>query len=147
MSYSNYQLNQRINNLQQQISGGGSATLQTVLDNGNSALNTNIILNAGVPTTSQTTISQGFLNLIGPSEETIYTGNTIKFSNSTGDSTLVKSTNNLNITSDNINLYGQASFDTPPHSITPILGNDLATKGYVDSLVGQYSGGFNLYLN
>lgn len=41
----------------------------------------------------------------------------------------------------------QVSFDLPPHSTTPVLGNDLTTKDYVDSLVGQYSGGYNLYLN
>ena len=53
----------------------------------------------------------------------------------------------MNLTSTNINLNGQTTFDTPPHSVEPIFGNDLTTKGYVDSLVGQYSGGFNLYLN
>ena len=41
----------------------------------------------------------------------------------------------------------QVSFTLPPHSAPPLLGNDLATKGYVDSLVGQYSGGLNLFLN
>jgi hypothetical protein len=29
----------------------------------------------------------------------------------------------------------------------PTTGNELVTKSYVDSLVGQYSGGLNLYLN
>jgi hypothetical protein len=28
-----------------------------------------------------------------------------------------------------------------------LFGNDAATKGYVDSLVGQYSGCFNLFMN
>jgi hypothetical protein len=41
----------------------------------------------------------------------------------------------------------QVSFSVPPHSEPPVLGNDLTTKGYVDSLVGQYSGGLNLFLN
>jgi hypothetical protein len=42
---------------------------------------------------------------------------------------------------------GQFTFDTPPHIPDPILGNDAAPKGYIDSLVGQYAGGFNLFFN
>jgi hypothetical protein len=45
------------------------------------------------------------------------------------------------------NLQGQFTFNTPPHIPDPILGNDAAPKGYVDSLVGQYAGGFNLFFN
>jgi len=44
-------------------------------------------------------------------------------------------------------MVGQFDFDSPPHIPMPIFGNDAAPKGYVDSLVGQYSGGFNLFLN
>jgi hypothetical protein len=147
MSYSNYQLNQRINNLQQQINSGGSGNLQSVLDSGNSATDTNIILQSIAPITDQTIISQGFINLINSTSQMLLNQDEIQFTNSSGEATIAQSTDNLNLTSTNINLYGQASFDTPPHSVSPILGNDLTTKGYVDSLVGQYSGGFNLYLN
>jgi len=44
-------------------------------------------------------------------------------------------------------LSGQFTFNIPPHVPDPILGNDAAPKGYVDSLVGQYAGGFNLFFN
>jgi hypothetical protein len=47
-----------------------------------------------------------------------------------------------------VNIYSQAVFDLPPHVPTPLLGNDAASKGYVDTLIGNYSGsGLNLYLN
>jgi hypothetical protein len=57
-----------------------------------------------------------------------------------------------NITSLNsittMNINGQTQFDLPPHVPTPLLGNDAASKGYVDTLIGNYSGsGLNLYLN
>jgi len=55
-------------------------------------------------------------------------------------------TNLGSITSDT-SLTGQITFTQPPHSVDPITGEDLTTKAYVDSLVGQYSGGFNLFLN
>lgn len=41
----------------------------------------------------------------------------------------------------------QVNFEVAPHSVPPEFGNDLTTKGYVDSLVGQYAGGFNLFFN
>ena len=44
-------------------------------------------------------------------------------------------------------MSGQFTFNLPPHIPDPILGNDAAPKGYVDSLVGQYAGGFNLFFN
>lgn len=147
MATSNFTLNNRITQLAKLVSAGGSQTLQDVLDNGNTAIDKNIVLNSISPITDQTIISQGFVNLINSTSQMLLNQDEIQFTNSTGESTIAKSTNNLNLTSTNINLYGQASFDTPPHSVSPILGNDLTTKGYVDSLVGQYSGGFNLYLN
>ena len=81
----------------------------------------------------------------------IYVGNT----GNTGNTVVINAPLHVNtiestaltITAPTMNLNGQASFDVPPHSTTPILGNDVATKDYVDSLVGQYSGGYNLYLN
>jgi len=53
----------------------------------------------------------------------------------------------LNLTATDIDITGQATFNSPPHVPEPVLGNDAASKGYVDSLVGQYSGGFNLFMN
>ena len=44
-------------------------------------------------------------------------------------------------------MSGQFTFIIPPHVPTAILGNDAVNKGYVDSLVGQYAGGFNLFFN
>jgi trimeric autotransporter adhesin len=55
-------------------------------------------------------------------------------------------TNNLN-TYSRLDISGQVLFNTPPHIPDPMFGNDAASKGYVDSLVGQYSGGLNLFLN
>jgi uncharacterized protein YfkK (UPF0435 family) len=53
-----------------------------------------------------------------------------------------------NATFDNeVLVTGQTTFSTPPHVPNPRFGNDAASKGYVDSLVGQYSGGFNLFFN
>jgi hypothetical protein len=104
MSYSNYQLNQKINNLQNQINGaGGSQSLGAVMTIGNIA-STDLNMNSNNIT-------------------------------------------NLNSITSDTSLTGQITFSQPPHSVTPLLGNDLTTKGYVDSLVGQYSGGYNLYLN
>jgi hypothetical protein len=58
---------------------------------------------------------------------------------------------NLNVvninTNTSININGQVIFDTPPHVPNPLYGNDVASKGYVDSLVGQYSGGLNMFFN
>lgn len=56
--------------------------------------------------------------------------------------------NDLTITAPTIQLNGQAEFTTPPHAPDPILGNDVATKGYVDTIVGNYGGnGLSLYFN
>jgi hypothetical protein len=63
-------------------------------------------------------------------------------------SNLITSNDTLGITANTLNLNGQTVFDIPPHcAIDPTTGIDLANKGYVDSLVGQYSGGYNLYFN
>nr|WPF46871.1 MAG: hypothetical protein [Lake Baikal virophage 15] len=60
----------------------------------------------------------------------------------------ITSNDTLGITANTLNLNGQTVFDVPPHcAIDPTTGIDLANKGYVDSLVGQYSGGYNLYFN
>jgi hypothetical protein len=60
---------------------------------------------------------------------------------------ITSSTGTLNLNATDIEITGQANFVSPPHIPEPILGNDAASKGYVDSLVGQYSGGFNLFMN
>jgi len=60
---------------------------------------------------------------------------------------ITSSTGTLNLNATNIEITGQANFVSPPHLPPPVQGIDGATKGYVDSLVGQYSGGFNLFLN
>ena len=48
-----------------------------------------------------------------------------------------------------IQVNGQASFVVPPHcDVDPTFGNDLTNKGYVDRVVGNYSGnGLSLYFN
>ena len=47
-----------------------------------------------------------------------------------------------------MNINGQTQFDTSPRMPDPIVGNDGATKGYVDTLIGNYSGnGLSLYFN
>ena len=76
------------------------------------------------------------LNIVNNSYTTTITPSTIK-------------TNDIscNTISSILGFTKQVTFDVAPHSISPTLGNDVATKGYVDSLVGQYSGGYNLYLN
>ena len=52
------------------------------------------------------------------------------------------------INATDLNINGQAVFNTPPHIPDPILGNDAASKGYVDTLIGNYSGnGLTLYFN
>ena len=67
----------------------------------------------------------------------------------TNQSYTVEATIGLQLNAPTIDVTGQCDFiDYVPHcDLTPTLGNDLANKGYVDSLVGQYSGGYNLYLN
>jgi hypothetical protein len=74
-------------------------------------------------------------NVGGGNVDTLYTG------------TGLTTNQGYTITAPTLDMVGQASFDTPPHSVLAINGNDLVTKGYVDSLAGQYSGGQNLFLN
>jgi hypothetical protein len=56
---------------------------------------------------------------------------------------------NINsISATDLNINGQTVFNTPPHIPDPVLGNDAASKGYVDTLIGNYSGnGLTLYFN
>jgi hypothetical protein len=95
-----------------------------------------------IPTTSwvQTVVGSGTVATLG----TVMTnGNTASTDLNMNSNDI---TNLASITSDT-SLTGQITFSLPPHSVDPILGEDLTTKSYVDGLVGQYSGGFNLYLN
>lgn len=64
----------------------------------------------------------------------------VKMNNISSDSLLVIDTE--------CDLYQQTTFSLPPHCLQEAQnGNDLVTLGYVNSLVGQYSGGFNLFFN
>lgn len=170
MSYSNYLLNQKINNLQNQInSGGGSQDLQSVLGYGNSAVNSieltsatddNILLEYNKltfqkdintssieydGTTNALTINSDTLNLNG--DVVLQQGLDLQNEDITNCYEMNCEYLNVNEVNTDVLFTNQASFNLPPHSVTPILGNDLTTKDYVDSLVGQYSGGYNLYLN
>ena len=179
MSYSNYQLNQRINNLQNQINNldpVGSDTLNDILTNGNEST---LSIELSETLSAQTLLLDGTIakieqkslgvdrnanmNSIGFNTVDKITGYNTTLSNTTlsfggGDyQTYITHTDtSLNITNDNemnieaptVNMNGQVNFDTPPHSVSPILGNDLTTKSYVDTLIGNYGGnGLPLYLN
>ncbi len=50
------------------------------------------------------------------------------------------------VTCDNLHVNGEAEFSSIRIG-DPVFGNDAASKGYVDSLVGQYGGSLNLFLN
>ena len=102
-------------------------------------------------------------NQIGETRQGIFSDTSINYINNQNNNNLnmfykgtgietnnafnIVSTDTLSIDAPNIDISGQSSFNQPPHSVDPIYGNDLATKGYVDSLVGQYSGGYNLFFN
>lgn len=96
------------------------------------------------------------ITLVSSNKTSTWSASELRMTNEGTQLSTIYSQNNLytnglyTITAGNqgINLNGQFTFDTPPHSVSPILGNDLATKGYVDRLIGNYSGsGVNLYLN
>ena len=179
MAYSNYQLSNRINNLQRQINNLGpigEETLNDVLTNGNEST---LSIELSEPTSVQTLLLDGTIakieqlslgvnrnanmNSIGFNTIDKITGYNTTLSNTTllfggGDyQTYITHTDtSLNITNDNemnieaptVNMNGQVNFDTPPHSVSPILGNDLTIKSYVDTLIGNYGGnGLPLYFN
>jgi hypothetical protein len=74
-----------------------------------------------------------------------------------GDAENGSITNLDSLETNNLGVTGLATFQSLPRivpnasvgstGLIPTRGNELVTKGYVDSLVGQYSGGYNLYLN
>lgn len=166
----------------------GLATLETVLNNGNSAIDKSIILNGTSPASELGLTPTSIILQDTTNGYSLLEYNKLSFLKNTNNSsieydgtldalTITGNTLNLNgvvvlqqgldmqgeditncgeLVSDFINVgeinsevlfSNQTTFNLPPHSTTPILGNDLATKGYVDSLVGQYSGGYNLYFN
>jgi len=101
---------------------------------------------------------QSITNLLGltlENNQTTLAGNTLQFGTTkysineinTPDSYSIVSNNILTLSGSEININGQSTFTTSPHVPEPVLGNDIASKGYVDSLVGQYSGGYNLFFN
>jgi hypothetical protein len=77
--------------------------------------------------------------------------------NENGDALNESITGLSSLETNNLGVTGLATFQSLPRivpsaslgstGLIPTRGNELVTKGYVDSLVGQYSGGYNLYLN
>jgi len=68
---------------------------------------------------------------------------------STGDNTFTGDvTFTQPVTVQDLEVLGQTTFTNTPHcSQAPVLAQDLANRGYVDSIVGQSGNGFILYLN
>ena len=55
---------------------------------------------------------------------------------------------NSTLNTKNITVSGQTQFSNlPTCSVVPTIGEEFVNKGYVDSLVGQYSGGYNMFFN
>lgn len=159
MSYSNFQLNQRINNLQNQINNiGGVITLQDVCNNGYTTT-TNIELITDPATPNQVSMNySGIQVATGGAQNTNHQSDGILIVEPATGTIGQLLMDNLQFTKGGylteitntgsaLNINGQVSFNNPPHSVEPLNGNDLCTKGYVDSLVGQYSGGYNLFFN
>jgi hypothetical protein len=133
------------------ISSGGINASTAILQNGyikNNLSVTNTIstntLNASTSTLKNVSITNNLSvgNLLNASIVTLYNG---YITNNLSVSGIIDA-NNI-ITDTKIDISGQVVFNTPPHIPDPMFGNDAASKGYVDSLVGQYSGGLNLFLN
>jgi len=79
---------------------------------------------------------------IGTSGATTYLNGPLSISGTIISGTSIGNTGGSTI------FYGQASFDESPHVPIPTYGNDATNKGYVDHLIGNYSGsGINLYMN
>ena len=55
---------------------------------------------------------------------------------------------NSTLNTNNLTVSGQTQFSKlPTCSVVPTIGEEFVNKGYVDSLVGQYSGGYNMFFN
>ena len=99
------------------------------------------------------------IQLTGDSTTAMYSSSQILFTYASGIPEVEKTTSYSNhaivspdlytiSSTQGINIEGQVTFDRPPRAPKPEIGNDIATKSYVDTLVGNYSGsGLNLYMN
>ena len=158
MSYSNYQLSQRISNLQNQINVLSGLDLQQVLDNGDTA---QAIITINNPPSTITNVMRFDTQIVSDAvfSTAIHQTDGFVASNQpfgTDYGQLLKDrvkfekggylTEIIN-TGTQLDINGQVNVNNPIHSPDPINGNDLATKGYTDSLVGQYSGGYNFFFN
>ena len=160
-SYGYGLINSKLNTLQSLVltSGNATPTLQQVTTAG-AVTNSTITIN--------TTPVSGNLMSLGPYDVTasqagvrqarLQNDSVVMLDLSTGDygqvlkdrvkfqvgATLTEIVNN----GTELDINGQVSFNAAPHAPDPLLGNDLANKGYVDNIVGNYSGaGLNLFLN
>lgn len=152
-------LNMKYNNLNNLLSSGAfTPTLQQVLDTGDTAaailtinnppstitnamrFDTQIISDAASNTATHQT--DGFLVTNQPfgADYGQLLKDRLKFQ---VGATLTEIINN----GTELDINGQVDFNNAPHAPDPVNGNDLANKGYVDSLVGQYSGGYNFFFN
>jgi hypothetical protein len=153
-------LNSKVNTLTSLLltSGTPTPTLQQVTDAG-ATTNDNIILTTSPPSLNQCTLNNAGIIMLqaGNRQTTLQSDGVVAVDIPTGDygqllKDRVKFQVGANLTQivnngTELAITGQVSFNNPPHSVDAINGNDLVTKGYVDSLVGQYSGGYNFFLN
>ena len=166
-SYGYGLMNSKLNTLQSLVlTGSTTPTLQAVVDAGNTT-ETQIIINNSPPDANKVILDFGYVGVeqVGfhysqlQNDGVLITDNVVgdygqllidkvEFNQGTYLTKIENTGTALEITAPDINLTGQSVFNIPPHcAIDPTTGIDLANKGYVDSLVGQYSGGFNLYPN
>jgi hypothetical protein len=154
-------LNAKVNTLTSLIltSGTPTPTLQQVTDAG-ATTNDNIILTTSPPSGNQCTLNNAGIIMLqaGNRQTTLQSDGVVAVDIPTGDygqllKDRVKFQVGANLTQivnngTELDITGQVSFNAAPHSPDPLLGNDLANKGYVDAIVGNYSGaGLNLFLN
>jgi hypothetical protein len=152
-------MNQKLNTLNNLLSGGAyTPTLQQVLDTGDTAA---AILTINAPPSTITNVMRYDTQIVSDAVFNTATHQTdgfvasaqpfgvdygqllkdrVKFEKSGYLTEIINTGTELDIN-------GQVDFNNAPHAPDPVNGNDLANKGYVDSLVGQYSGGFNFFLN
>ena len=116
----------------------------------NNAPNTTFLNSSGVSVSDSTrtgTLSSNSLQMRHTGTTLTVSSNQIGFLNAGYTTTFTQGTS-FDMTSNSpININGQVSFTTPPHGPTPLLGNDLSTKTYVDTTLNNYVGGFPLYMN
>ena len=125
-----------------------TSVVHTIMDTKFAATTLDAILSTGSSATDKTIrlLSSGSTHTVSSTDLTIANG-TISTTYSMGG---IRSDGLYTITSllQGVSIQGQVVFDTSPHAPTPSIGNDVATKSYVDTLIGNYSGtGVNLYLN